>query len=137
MEKSDSSEIPSDNFILKTNELDENETIKFVNKLLELQEGFKSYNKEFNIFGDDITDYDKDYILQHIIINRIGVSKYLEWKMFNREGIFSPEWFNMNLKDIMIKDLYARKLSTELEIEVLEDKIQKINREIKRYGDNV
>ena len=104
--------------------------------LKEFQEGLKSYNKEFNIFGDDITDYDKDYILQHIVINKVGVSKYLEWELYNREGIFLPEWFGMNLKDVMIKDLHARRLSAELEIEILEDKIRKIDREIKRYENN-
>lgn len=128
--------IPADDFALETNELEEDETVKLVNKLLEFQEGLKSYNKEFNIFGDDITDYDKDYILQHIVINRVGVSKYLEWKLYNREGIFLPEWFNMSLKEVMIKDLYARKLSVELEMELLQDKIQKIDREIKRYENN-
>ena len=128
--------IPADDFALETNELEEDETVKLVNKLLEFQEGLKSYNKEFNIFGDDITDYDKDYILQHIVINRVGVSKYLEWKLYNREGIFLPEWFDMSLKEVMIKDLYARKLSVELEIELLQDKIQKIDREIKRYENN-
>lgn len=95
--------IPADDFALETNELEEDETVKLVNKLLEFQEGLKSYNKEFNIFGDDITDYDKDYILQHIVINRVGVSKYLEWKLYNREGIFLPEWFDMSLKEVMIK----------------------------------
>ena len=128
--------IPADDFALETNELEEDETVKLVNKLLEFQEGLKSYNKEFNIFGDDITDYDKDYILQHIVIDRVGVSKYLEWKLYNREGIFLPEWFDMSLKEVMIKDLYARKLSVELEIELLQDKIQKIDREIKRYENN-
>ena len=39
----------------------------------------------------------------------------------------------MSLKEVMIKDLYARRLSVELEIELLQDKIQKIDREIKRY----
>ena len=134
--ESTNSEIPADDFTLNTNELEEDETVKLVNKLLEFQEGLKSYNKEFNIFGDDITDYDKDYILQHIVINKVGVSKYLEWKLYNREGIFLPEWFNMSLKEVMIKDLYARKLSVELEIELLQDKIQKIDREIKRYENN-
>jgi len=128
--------IPADDFTLNTNELEEDETVKLVNKLLEFQEGLKSYNKEFNIFGDDITDYDKDYSLQYIVINRVGVSKYLEWKLYNREGIFLPEWFDMSLKEVMIKDLYARKLSVELEIELLQDKIQKIDREIKRYENN-
>ena len=128
--------IPADDSALETNELEEDETVKLVNKLLEFQEGIKLYNKEFNIFGDDITDYDKDYILQHIVINRVGVSKYLEWKLYNREGIFLPEWFGTNLKDVMIKDLHARRLSAELEIEILEDKIRKIDREIERYENN-
>lgn len=134
--ESTNSEIPADDFVLETNELEEDEAVKLVNKLLEFQEGLKSYNKEFNIFGDDITDYDKDYILQHIVINRVGVSKYLEWELYNREGIFLPEWFGMNLKDVMIKDLHARRLSAELEIETLEDKIRKIDREIERYENN-
>lgn len=134
--ESTNSEIPADDFALETNELEEDGTVKLVNKLLEFQEGLKSYNKEFNIFGDDITDYDKDYILQHIVINKVGVSKYLEWKLYNREGIFLPEWFDMSLKEVMIKDLYARKLSVELEMELLQDKIQKIDREIKRYENN-
>lgn len=134
--ESTNSEIPADDSALKTNELEEDETVKLVNKLLEFQEGLKLYNREFNIFGDDITDYDKDYILQHIVINKVGVSKYLEWELYNREGIFLPEWFGMNLKDVMIKDLHARRLSAELEIETLEDKIQKIDREIERYENN-
>lgn len=134
--ESTNSEIPADDFVLETNELEEDEAVKLVNKLLEFQEGLKSYNKEFNIFGDDITDYDKDYILQHIVINKVGVSKYLEWELYNREGIFLPEWFGMNLKDVMIKDLHARRLSAELEIETLEDKIRKIDREIERYENN-
>ena len=134
--ESTNSEIPADDFVLETNELEEDETVKLVNKLLEFQEGLKLYNREFNIFGDDITDYDKDYILQHIVINRVGVSKYLEWELYNREGIFLPEWFGMNLKDVMIKDLHARRLSAELEIETLEDKIRKIDREIERYENN-
>lgn len=134
--ESTNSEIPADDFVLETNELEEDEAVKLVNKLLEFQEGLKSYNKEFNIFGDDITDYDKDYILQHIVINKVGVSKYLEWELYNREGIFLPEWFGMNLKDVMIKDLHARRLSAELEIELLEDKIRKIDREIERYENN-
>ena len=134
--ESTNSEIPADDFVLETNELEEDEAVKLVNKLLEFQEGLKSYNKEFNIFGDDITDYDKDYILQHIVINKVGVSKYLEWELYNREGIFLPEWFDMNLKDVMIKDLHFRRVNLELEIENLQDKIQKIDREIERYENN-
>ena len=132
----DNSVIPSDNFTRNTNELEEDETTKLVNKLLEFQEGLKLYNREFNIFGDDITDYDKDYVIQHIFINRAGYSKCFTWKLSNKEGVFLPEWFDMNLKDVMIKDLYARRLSVELEIENLQDKIQKIDREIKRYENN-
>lgn len=132
----DNSVIPSDNFTRNTNELEEDETVKLVNKLLEFQEGLKFYNKEFNIFGDDITDYDKDYVIQHIFINRAGYSKCFTWKLSNKEGVFLPEWFDMNLKDVMIKDLYARRLSVELEIENLEDKIRKIDREIERYENN-
>ena len=128
--------IPADDFILETNELEEDETTKLVNKLLEFQEGLKLYNREFNIFGDDITDYDKDYVIQHIFINRAGYSKCFTWKLSNKEGVFLPEWFDMSLKEVMIKDLYARKLSVELEIELLQDKIQKIDREIKRYENN-
>ena len=128
--------IPADDFVLETNELDEDETTKLVNKLLEFQEGLKLYNSEFNIFGDDITDYDKDYVIQHIFINKAGYSKCFTWKLSNKEGVFLPEWFDMNLKDVMIKDLYARRLSVELEIENLQDKIQKIDREIKRYENN-
>ena len=130
------SEIPSDNFLFKTNELDEDETLKFVNKLLEFQEGIKSYNKEFSVFGDDITDYDKDYILQHIVITQADYLKFLNWRLGGSEGVFMPEWFDMNLKEIMIKDLNARKLNAELEIELLEDEIKKINKEIKRYENN-
>ena len=133
----DNSVIPSDNFTFKSNELEEDETVKLVNKLLEFQEGLKLYNREFNIFGDDITDYDKDYVIQHIFINRAGYSKCFTWKLSNKEGVFLPEWFDMNLKDVMIKDLYARRLSIELEIENLQDKIQKIDREIKRYENNI
>ena len=133
----DNSVIPSDNFTFKSNELEEDETVKLVNKLLEFQEGLKLYNREFNIFGDDITDYDKDYVIQHIFINRAGYSKCFTWKLSNKEGVFLPEWFDMNLKDVMIKDLYARRLSVELEIENLQDKIQKIDREIKRYENNM
>ena len=134
--ESTNSEIPADDFTLNTNELEEDRNVKFVNKLLEFQEGLKSYNKEFNIFGDDITDYDKYYVIQHIFINRAGYSKYFTWKLSNKEGVFLPEWFDMSLKEVMIKDLYARKLSVELEIELLQDKIQKIDREIKRYENN-
>lgn len=128
--------IPADDFALETNELEEDETVKLVNKLLEFQEGLKSYNKEFNIFGDDITDYDKDYILQHIVINMVDYLKFLNWRLGGNDGIFLPEWFDMSLKEVMIKDLYARRLSVELEIELLQDKIQKIDREIKRYENN-
>nr|DAJ28448.1 MAG TPA: hypothetical protein [Caudoviricetes sp.] len=133
----DNSVIPSDNFTRNTNELEEDETVKLVNKLLEFQEGLKLYNREFNIFGDDITDYDKDYVIQHIFINRAGYSKCFTWKLSNKEGVFLPEWFDMSLKEVMIKDLYARRLSVELEIENLQDKIQKIDREIKRYENNI
>lgn len=128
--------IPADDFALETNELEEDETVKLVNKLLEFQEGLKSYNKEFNIFGDDITDYDKDYILQHIVINMVDYLKFLNWRLGGNDGVFLPEWFDMSLKEVMIKDLYARRLSVELEIELLQDKIQKIDREIKRYENN-
>lgn len=133
----DNSVIPSDNFTRNTNELEEDETVKLVNKLLEFQEGLKSYNKEFNIFGDDITDYDKDYILQHIVINMVDYLKFLNWRLGGNDGVFLPEWFDMSLKEVMIKDLYARRLSVELEIENLQDKIQKIDREIKRYENNI
>ena len=85
----DNSVIPSDNFTRNTNELEEDETTKLVNKLLEFQEGLKLYNREFNIFGDDITDYDKDYVIQHIFINRAGYSKCFTWKLSNKEGVFS------------------------------------------------
>lgn len=132
----DNSVIPSDNFTRNTNELEEDETVKLVNKLLEFQEGLKFYNKEFNIFGDDITDYDKDYVIQHIFINKAGYSKCFTWKLSNKEGVFLPEWFDMNLKDVMIKDLHFRRVNLELEIENLQDKIQKIDREIKRYENN-
>lgn len=128
--------IPADDSTLETNELEEDETLKFVNKLLEFQEGLKSYNKEFNIFGDDITNYDKDYILQHIVINMADYLKFLNWRLGGNDGVFLPEWFDMSLKEVMIKDLYARRLSVELEIELLQDKIQKIDREIKRYENN-
>lgn len=133
----DNSVIPSDNFTRNTNELEEDETVKLVNKLLEFQEGLKFYNKEFNIFGDDITDYDKDYVIQHIFINKAGYSKCFTWKLSNKEGVFLPEWFDMNLKDVMIKDLHFRRVNLELEIENLQDKIQKIDREIKRYENNI
>lgn len=129
--------IPADDFVHETNELEEDETVKLVNKLLEFQEGLKSYNKEFNIFGDDITDYDKDYILQHIVINMVDYLKFLNWRLGGNDGVFLPEWFDMSLKEVMIKDLYARRLSVELEIENLQDKIQKIDREIKRYENNI
>ena len=129
--------IPADDSTLETNELEEDETVKLVNKLLEFQEGLKSYNKEFNIFGDDITDYDKDYILQHIVINMVDYLKFLNWRLGGNDGVFLPEWFDMSLKEVMIKDLYARRLSVELEIENLQDKIQKIDREIKRYENNI
>jgi hypothetical protein len=129
--------IPADDSTLETNELEEDETLKFVNKLLEFQEGLKSYNKEFNIFGDDITNYDKDYILQHIVINMADYLKFLNWRLGGNDGVFLPEWFDMSLKEVMIKDLYARRLSVELEIENLQDKIQKIDREIKRYENNI
>nr|DAM45165.1 MAG TPA: hypothetical protein [Caudoviricetes sp.] len=132
----DNSEIPSDNFTFKSNELEEDETVKLVNKLLEFQEGLKSYNKEFNIFGDDITDYDKDYILQHIVINMVDYLKFLNWRLGGNDGVFLPEWFDMNLKDVMIKDLHFRRVNLELEMELLQDKIQKIDREIKRYENN-
>lgn len=132
----DNSVIPSDNFTRNTNELEEDETVKLVNKLLEFQEGLKLYNREFNIFGDDITDYDKDYVIQHIFINRAGYSKCFTWKLSNKEGVFLPEWFDMNLKDVMIKDLHFRRVNLELEMELLQDKIQKIDREIKRYENN-
>lgn len=132
----DNSVIPSDNFTRNTNELEEDETVKLVNKLLEFQEGLKFYNKEFNIFGDDITDYDKDYVIQHIFINKAGYSKCFTWKLSNKEGVFLPEWFDMNLKDVMIKDLHFRRVNLELEIENLQYKIQKIDREIKRYENN-
>ena len=128
--------ISADDFVLETNELEEDETVKLVNKLLEFQEGLKLYNREFNIFGDDITDYDKDYVIQHIFINRAGYSKCFTWKLSNKEGIFLPEWFDMNLKDVMIKDLHFRRVNLELEIENLQDKIQKIDREIERYENN-
>ena len=128
--------VPADDFVHETNELEEDETVKLVNKLLEFQEGLKSYNKEFNIFGDDITDYDKDYILQHIVINMADYLKFLNWRLGGNDGVFLPEWFDMSLKEVMIKDLYARRLSVELEIELLQDKIQKIDREIKRYENN-
>ena len=133
----DNSEIPSDNFTFKSNELEEDETVKLVNKLLEFQEGLKSYNKEFNIFGDDITDYDKDYILQHIVINMVDYLKFLNWRLGGNDGVFLPEWFDMNLKDVMIKDLHFRRVNLELEIENLQDKIQKIDREIERYENNI
>ena len=133
----DNSVIPSDNFTRNTNELEEDETVKLVNKLLEFQEGLKFYNKEFNIFGDDITDYDKDYVIQHIFINKAGYSKCFTWKLSNKEGVFLPEWFDMNLKDVMIKDLHFRRVNLELEIENLQDKIQKIDREIKKYENNI
>lgn len=132
----DNSVIPSDNFTRNTNELEEDETVKLVNKLLEFQEGLKLYNREFNIFGDDIIDYDKDYVIQHIFINRAGYSKCFTWKLSNKEGVFLPEWFDMNLKDVMIKDLHFRRVNLELEMELLQDKIQKIDREIKRYENN-
>ena len=62
--------------------------------------------------------------------------KFLNWRLGANEGVFLPEWFDMSLKEVMIKDLYARRLSVELEIELLQDKIQKIDREIKRYENN-
>ena len=37
----------------------------------------------------------------------------------------------------MIKDLHFRRVNLELEIENLQDKIQKIDREIKRYENNI
>ena len=146
----DNSDVTADKFIellelredilkssIKSNESSEDITIKLVDKLLEFQEGIKLYNKEFNIFRDDITDYDRDYIIQHIFINKAGYSKCFTWRLSIKEGIFLPEWFDMNLKEIMIKDLYARRLNVELEIELLQDKIQKIDREIKRYENNI
>ena len=63
--------------------------------------------------------------------------KFLNWRLGGNDGVFLPEWFDMSLKEVMIKDLYARRLSVELEIENLQDKIQKIDREIKRYENNI
>lgn len=122
---------------IKSNESSEDITIKFVNKLLEFQEGLKTYDSDLSIFGGDITNHSKDYILQNIIINRVGLSKYLSWQLSNKEGIFFLEWFNMSLKDIVIKDLYGRKLDIESKIEFLKEDLEELNKKIKRYGNNI
>lgn len=127
----------TENFVCIKNESDKDITIKLVNKLLEFQEGLKTYDSDLGIFGGDITNHNKDYILQNIIINRIGLSKYLSWKLSNKEGIFFLEWFDMSLKDIIIKDLYSRKLDIESKIEFLKEDLEELNEKIKRYGNNI
>lgn len=37
---------------------------------------------------------------------KAGYSKCFTWKLSNKEGVLLPEWFDMNLKDVMIKDLH-------------------------------
>ena len=127
----------TENFVCSKNESDKDITIKLVNKLLEFQEGLKTYDSDLGIFGGDITNHNKDYILQNIIINRIGLSKYLSWKLSNKEGIFFLEWFDMSLKEIIIKDLYSRKLDIESKIEFLKEDIEELNEKIKRYENNI
>lgn len=127
----------TENFVCSKNESDKDITIKLVNKLLEFQEGLKTYDSDLGIFGGDITNHNKDYILQNIIINRIGLSKYLSWKLSNKEGIFFLEWFDISLKDIIIKDLYSRKLDIESKIEFLKEDLEELNEKIKRYGNNI
>ena len=112
-------------------------TSTLVKKILELQEGIKSFNRKFNIFGSDITNYSEEYIVNNLIINHQTPSKCLFWKLDkDKTGVFLTEWFNIDFKTIMLKDLNARRLNIDFEIEILEEQKQEINKEIKRYENN-
>lgn len=78
--------ISADDFVLETNELEEDETVKLVNKLLEFQEGLKLYNREFNIFGDDITQVADYYIENNFEISVDWENKYLNWEITCNDG---------------------------------------------------
>ena len=54
---------------------------KVVKRIIELQRAGKSFSKKFNIFGDDLTLYKKEYIISKGLFTFNGNSGYLRWTL--------------------------------------------------------
>lgn len=93
---------------------------KVVERIIELQRAGKSFGCKFNIFGDDLTLYKKEYIISKGLFTFNGNSGYLKW-------------LDMTVEEIMLKELYGRKHTKETELEIIQEEINCIDEEIKKY----
>jgi hypothetical protein len=107
---------------------------KVVKRIIELQRAGKSFSKKFNIFGDDLTLYKKEYIISKGLFTFNGNSGYLRWTLDNtKSGVFYLKWLDMTVEEIMLKELYGRKHTKETEMEIIQEEINCIDEEIKKY----
>ena len=107
---------------------------KVVERIIELQRAGKSFSKKFNIFGDDLTLYKKEYIISKGLFTFNGNSGYLRWTLDNtKSGVFYLKWLDMTVEEIMLKELYGRKHTKETELEIIQEEINCIDEEIKKY----
>lgn len=107
---------------------------KVVKRIIELQRAGKSFGRKFNIFGDDLTLYKKEYIISKGLFTFNGNSGYLRWTLDNtKSGVFYLKWLDMTVEEIMLKELYGRKHTKETELEIIQEEINCIDEEIKKY----
>ena len=107
---------------------------KVVKRIIELQRAGKSFSRKFNIFGDDLTLYKKEYIISKGLFTFNGNSGYLRWTLDNtKSGVFYLKWLDMTVEEIMLKELYGRKHTKETEMEIIQEEINCIDEEIKKY----
>lgn len=107
---------------------------KVVKRIIELQRAGKSFGRKFNIFGDDLTLYKKEYIISKDLFTFNGNSGYLRWTLDDtKSGVFYLKWLYMTVEEIMLKELYGRKHTKETELEIIQEEIRCIDEEIKKY----
>lgn len=107
---------------------------KVVERIIELQRAGKSFGRKFNIFGDDLTLYKKDYIISKGLFTFNGNSGYLRWTLDNtKSGVFYLKWLDMTVEEIMLKELYGRKHTKETEMEIIQEEIEMIDKELAKY----
>lgn len=107
---------------------------KVVKRIIELQRAGKSFSRKFNIFGDDLTLYKKEHIISKGLFTFNGNSGYLRWSLDEiKSGVFYLKWLDMTVEEIMLKELYGRKHTKETEMEIIQEEIEMINKELTKY----
>ena len=102
-------------------------------KIIELQRKSRSFT-DFNIFGTDITLYKPGYVASKGLFTFNGQSGYLTWELDeNKKGVFDLKWLDMTVEEIILKELYGRKHTKETEMEIIQEEIEMIDKELAKY----